>query len=274
MAERTFCILTTNTNLAEKTITIEFNLEIEEESISFETISLINKRSNSIEIFTLEVDGKNLILHLREWIEPGSLYTIIIHKGIQSIVGEILEKPMMRTLEFKQEVVSEIELLSPADFEKISNVNLEWIENGEILENRYYIEIAKENAFYNIIEKTIVTSSKFISLKDIDEGQYFVRIRAERSDGVYGKWSSVHTFIVIKDEKLETDVSDTDSSEEETKPIIDTDDSAPIIIEEIKPLEIEDIPVSGESPSSFLFTFSEDIDISDAVITVYRKDFN
>ena len=54
MAERTFCILTTNTNLAEKTITIEFNLEIEEESISFETISLINKRSNSIEIFTLD----------------------------------------------------------------------------------------------------------------------------------------------------------------------------------------------------------------------------
>ena len=61
---------------------------------------------------------------------------------------------------------------------------------------------------------------------------------------------------------------------EGTKSLIGISHKSPIIIEEIKPLEIEDIPVSGESPSSFLFTFSENIDISDAVITVYRKDFN
>ena len=49
MAERTFCILTTNTNLAEKTITIEFNLEIEEENTctKSQNFTLAKKKSNS-----------------------------------------------------------------------------------------------------------------------------------------------------------------------------------------------------------------------------------
>lgn len=274
MSERRFYILTTNTDLAEKKIVIEFNLEIEESTISFDTISLINKDTNSIEIFEIEVDGKLVILHLREWIEPGSKYIIIIHKGIENIVGDVLKNPMMRTLEFEEEVISNIEITAPADFEKISNIKIEWKETGEILENRYYVEIAKENAFYNFITKTIVSSKQDILLEDTEDGQYFVRIRAEREAGVYGHWSTIKTFIVDKSIKDKIDSkTEEDVSEKEIKSDID-DEFGPIIIEEVKPLEVDETPISGETPSSFLFTFSEDINISEAVITVYRKDFN
>lgn len=276
MAQSNFCVLSTNASLRNKCLYIEFSLDVDEDTINDTAFTLINQASRTIIPYKAEVDGKVVTLNLFEWLQPGDRYTLLVQGTIESIVGDPLTKTMMRTLTFESEVVSVVELTSPSNFEKISKVYLSWEETGDVLEKRYYIEIAKENAFYNLVHSTIVTGQNEITLHDMEDGQYFARVRADRGGDNYGKWSETVTFLLEKTEANPDEPEIPEGNEPDiSEPEISIDDEfGPTIIEDIKPLEIDTVPVSGETPkNSFLFAFSENIDISEATVTIYRRDF-
>jgi len=129
-------------------------------------------------------------------------------------------------------------VLSPSNHEVLNELHFLWEEvsvdgKRENLVSSYLLQIAKENTFYNVVRETEVVEKQEIRITDIDEGQYYLRVRAQKN-GKYGRWSKVISFLVRQAE-------DKTSSYEEQ-------------------LKIISAPVNGETPPSFVFQFDEEID--------------
>lgn len=197
MATYTFGISGVEASLAEQAILIHFTLDIDEETTGIEDIYLVEKSTKKIVPVDIEVNGDVVKLKLLEWAVPNSEYTLVVQGSIQSVVGDILSAPLLTTVEFESSVMSTISVLSPADFERTNEVRLDWREIGENLTGQFYIEVARESAFYNIVIRTHVLGSTDILLASPPEpGQYFFRVRAEdSSSGDYGTWSDTRTFL-------------------------------------------------------------------------------
>lgn len=281
MAEMHFSIVAVSACLLKKSIFVECSLDVDEDTVDSSNVILLDKTTNTIELFEAETDGKIIQLKLRNDPQPGHDYTLLVQAGIESIVGDRLETAFMRTFQFMSEVVSRVELLRPADFEKIDAIKLEWQETGDTLTGAFQWQVAKENAFYNIAYETTVTGSNSIELPALPEGQYYVRGRAIKGDE-YGCWSDVKTFMYVPkpdaptEEPSETPAEDVPSDvpvESETTPEIDFD--GPTIIVDVEELTISEEPTNGVTPTSgsFAIAFDEDIDITDIEISAYRSDF-
>jgi hypothetical protein len=193
-------------------------------------------------------------MHLQEWPAAQSEYLLRIQSGIRSIVDDELPDSLQRVVVFKSEVLSTVNILSPSHHEVLHALNIAWEEvsvdgNEESLVSSYYLEIAKENAFYNIVRATEVVGHQEIQLADIEDGQYYLRIRAQKN-GEYGRWSKVITFLIQPEQ---------DEPTEEAEPIFEED------------LEIVSAPVNGETPTSFIFVFDEEIDTDSMPSIVVKR---
>lgn len=276
MAEMQFSVLAVSTSLKTKSIFIECNFDVDENTVSNSSIVLLNKTANTIELFESEVDGRIIQVKLKSDPQPGDSYSILIQNGIESVVGDKLDGAMMRNLVFESEVVSEIEIISPANFEKIGKLKLSWKEIGSSLTNESEWQIAKENGFYNICYQTKVQDATSIELPHLEDGQYYFRGRAIKGED-YGRWSEVRTFLYHAEDDIcpvlpgeTTDPVDKDPTKIETS----IDNGDPLIIVEQEDLTLDDFPKSGVTPKeAFAFAFNEDIDLSNAEIRMYRSDF-
>lgn len=279
MAEMQFSIIAVSASLLKKSIFIECSLDVDEDTVDSSNVILLDKTTNTIEMYEAYVDGKIIQLKLRNEPQPGHEYTLLIQASVESIVGDKLDTAFMRKLQFQSEVVSRVELIRPADFEKISSVKLEWNEVGETLTGASQWQVAKENAFYNIAYETTVTGDTSIELPSLEEGQYYVRGRAVKGEE-YGCWSEIKTFMFVPPPTVpEGTPADTpEPSPEPTTPDPDEpstpDFDGPTIIVDVEELAISEEPTNGVTPSgSFTFTFAEDIDITDIEVSAYRSDF-
>lgn len=276
MAEMQFSVLAVSTSLKAKSIFIECSLDVDEDTVSSANVVLLNKTANTVELFEPEVDGHIIQLKLKSDPQPGDSYTILIQSGIESVVGDKLDGAMMRDLVFESEVVSEIEIASPANFEKIGKLKLVWKEVGNSLTNESEWQVAKENGFYNICYQTKVQGAESVELPNLPDGQYYFRGRAVKGED-YGRWSEVRTFLYHAEEEIcpappeeTTDPIDEDPTKIETP----VDNGDPLIIVEQEDLTLDDSPKSGVTPKeAFTFAFNEDIDLANAEIRVYRSDF-
>lgn len=274
MAEINFSVIAIQASLKEKSVFIECTLDVDEDTVSGSSLIILNKTTNMVELYDATVDGHMIQAKLRNDPQPGDAYTILVQGTIESIVGDKLESALMREFQFESEVTSEVTLLSPANFEKIHAVKLAWEETGENLTGSFEWQIAKENAFYNIVYSTTVSDVSSIELPDIEPGQYYVRGRAIKNQD-YGRWNETSTFLFEAPEKTDDakDASDPDTPEPPPTSPTD-DDSDPLIIVEQEEIHIEEKPTNGVTPKeSFTFSFSEDIDITNLDIKVYRSDF-
>ena len=281
MAEMHFSIVAVSASLLKKSIFVECSLDVDEDTVDSSNVILLDKTTNTIELFEAETDEKIIQLKLRNDPQPGHDYTLLVQPGIESVVGDRLETAFMRTFQFMSEVVSRVELLRPADFEKIDAIKLEWQEVGNTLTGSFQWQVAKENAFYNIAYETTVTGSNSIELPVLPEGQYYVRGRAVKGDE-YGCWSGTKTFMYVpkpaepSDEPAEPPTEEVPSetpAESDTPPEIDFD--GPTIIVDVEELAISEEPTNGVTPASgsFAIAFDDDIDITDIEISAYRSDF-
>lgn len=251
---REFGIIGIFTNLVDRTVQIEFTLDLDPDSASLDSLVLCDKSTARIIPVNIAVSKKIITLHLQEWPEAEKEYLLRIQSGIRSIVDDELPDSLQRVIVFKSEVLSTVNVISPSHHEVLNELHIKWEEisidgKEESLVSSYYLEIAKENAFYNIVRSTEITDRQEIQLTDIEEGQYYLRIRAQKN-GEYGRWSEVITFLVQEENE------DEETSEE---PIFEED------------LELVSQPVNGETPTSFIFVFDEEIDTENMPSIVVKR---
>ena len=296
MAEFIFCIQSVSTDLDQQSVFIECSADIDEDTVNEGNIYLMHNGKDGkkdIAMFDISVDRHIIQLHLRDWAVPNDKYVLVVQKGIMDLMGDYeLQSNMLREITFDSDVVSDVTILSPANYTKLSGeVELVWEETGkegEELVGNFYIEVAHEVAFYNVIYKTFVSGSALtidddnhahVILKDISEpGQYFVRVRPQRiADGAYGQWSNIVTFVIAGGEPnvpIHPEGADPDP-----KP---TSKSDLPIIEDLVSGSISAIPeklikytetYDEDIPENFVVTFPKKIDISEATVTIKRRDF-
>src|SRR5574344_358632 len=193
MAEYKFNILTVTPSLKEQSVFIECSLGVDAATATTENILLMQSQSKRIAPFDVIVDNRVIQLKLKEWAEPNAKYLLIVQSGIKSVSGEDLPAALMRDIIFKSQILENVKITSPADFQKINALTVAWQtfdkDKKEVSGKNCYIEVAAENAFYNVLYKTSTTESSIL-FTDLKPGQYFVRARIQDNDQ-YGAWSKL-----------------------------------------------------------------------------------
>ncbi len=277
MAEYEFGVTTIIADLKEQSVFIDFSLDLDPSTVSTYNIFLAvrdENNKNRVVPFDAIVEENTIQLKLNEWAVPNTTYTLLIQPGISSITEETLDSAVVRNFIFKSEVTSTMEIITPADFEKISDDSFTttFYESGDNKIARYYLEIAKDNGFVDVVIQTIVKAKYKYTTDKLEIGQYYIRVRAQSGDE-YGYWSSTKTFIYEAPKKEETDSGDNNGSDVNSgADDNNSNDGSPIIIKDTK-LKIVTKPQSGITPASFDIIFDEDIDASNLELTVIRSDF-
>jgi hypothetical protein len=245
-----FNVLSISTSLLEKKVSIEFSLDVNEDTVTLDSLVLVEKATSTIVNTRILVDRNVVQLELVDWPIPNTEYLIKVQKGIASIVDDELPDSLQRNVIFESEITSVVEVLSPADYQELTELSVSWketqIRTSENLVHSYYLEIATENAFYNVLRKTEVHNADSITLAGLPNGQYYLRIRVQK-DGQYGQWSDIVTFVVNGESSTPGPVYD--DGEEDDGPIFEDE------------LVVLSVPVNGETPKSFLIEFDEELDV-------------
>lgn len=243
-----FRIQAITTHLAAKKIVIEATLDIDPDTVGYNSVKLTEKASKRIVDYTPEVKFDQLILHLDEWPTPNVEYLLKI-QHVESVMGDKLPASLQRKIFFKSEIESTVDIVSPADFEKIEELTIQLREITSREEapqvGTFYIEISVENGFYKPVVKTLMhdTSMKFMEL---NSGQYYARARVQDDKG-YGAWSTTKTF-VIESPFAEKKTPVPGKEQENGDPVFEL------------PLFAEETPEDGTLPETFVFRFNRDID--------------
>ena len=265
----------------EKRIDLKFNFDIDESSIQGDSIILTTLNGGDHIPFKYVVKNDLISLKLDEWPEPETVYHIIVEQEIKNITGQKLNSAIRRKLRFKSEITSKCSIKSPYQYEKLDELKFEWLESEEY--GSYYIEVAKENRFYNLVYSgDVYTKSISPILADLKPGQYYVRVRVQK-DNEYGPWSPIVTFIYKEVCACDYPEEDGPSADAEMpgawddifdntpdSPNQDNDDS---FIEIEDDLEVLTQPQNGETPLEFVFEFDKELDVYSGKVVVIRRDF-
>ena len=276
MSEYRFDAKTIEYSLKTQAIEIKFSLDLDEDSLNTDNVILavLNNGAQRMVPFELFVDGDVLTLKLSEWAVPNQKYTLLIQPGIMSITEERLDHAVMRNFVFESEVTSKIDILTPGDFEVVEEASFSWNEIGDTPVGNYYIEVAEDNAFYNIVLKANTAGKAYKTDKVNKPGQYFFRVRAQINEEKYGVWSDTRTFR-LSESSVKNLPEDTEEPTKQDAPATPSDELDPVVIDADvqEELAIVNRPENGITPPYFAFVFNSDIDASEAVIDVIRSDF-
>lgn len=275
MAYIKFCILTVETSLKDQSIYLTFNKEIDQTTLSYSNIILALNSNYIAPLATYDIvlgdDLKTLQLKFKDAPAVNQPYILMIQENIKDLEGNTLDKSLLRYLEFKSNVTSDVILKSPANFEIVEEQKFSWEERGDNPVNSFRLQVSTDTGFCNIVTDIVIKDQTSIVLgTPLKAGQYFYKIRAEVDDA-FGPWCETRTFLVQQDEEYqEQDVSDDSTIDDDKEDVIVED-----LVNDVKGerLIVEDSPKSGVTPSSFLFLFSEDIDPESLQVSVIRSDF-
>jgi len=268
-----------------KKIDLKFNFDIKEASVQGDSINLVTLNTGDHITFKQFIKNNMIHLKLNEWPEPETVYQIIVEKEIENISGIKLDSAIRRKIIFSSEITSKVNIKSPYNFQKLDELFFEWDDDSDI--NSYYVEIAKENKFYNLIYSgEIYTNSISPVLQDLKNGQYYFRIRLQKNNQ-YGPWSNVVTFI-YKDVCTCDDPEDpgpsadaempsawddlysgNDSGNNSSGPETNNDISYDVEDE----LEVITSPTNGTTPTAFVFEFDKKLEPYIGEVIVIKREF-
>lgn len=221
-----FAITSIDTEIQNKRIIIKANKAINK-NIENIVIDIYERDTKTPVLFDYCIDIDKVIIKLKEWPIPNTDYILGV-TGITSILDETLDANIKKRIKFTSNVISKVKITSPVMFEEIKDLDIVLVEDIENKTNSYYIEVAKDNSFFNITNKVIV-NKEFIRLDLKDKGQHFIRARVQTDDSNYSKWSSTISFIygnsnisipncntdkdICEDVEIDTDFGDQDLPE-------------------------------------------------------------
>ena len=250
-----FDVVSVATSLTDKKVFIEMSLDVDDATVSKSSITLCERLSGRLVDYDFVVDNKIIELTLKDWPTPNIEHLLVVQSDILAVTEEPLTAALKRSIVFTSEITSSVIVTSPSNYEEINALALTWIEKPVDKDtaptNSYYLEVASENTFYNVVRYSTVYGKTEILLSGVPDDQYYVRVRAQDGDQ-YGRWSDVITFL-FKDGTIPVVVED--------DPIFNQD------------LIITMKPDNGVTPASFLIEFDEELDPSAAIsVVVLRRD--
>nr|DAP54852.1 MAG TPA: hypothetical protein [Caudoviricetes sp.] len=287
--EQHFQLLSISHSLKDKLIHLTFSLDIDEESV-VDNIYLMQEKPRKIVPCKVIVDGRNIDVKLNDWPIPNIQYSLIIEPGkILSITEDKLEYLLPAHVEFKSEVTSEIKIISPSNFEEITDgLKVRWKEIGVNPTLRYYVEISTENTFYNIVFNTVVDKTiqpcveneYTVELPTIKTpGQYYIRIRAE-NEKEYGRWSKIISVVLPKEKTVVPNPQPEDKEKPKGPEILDLTKepekkkATPALPEKPSIVETEKhVVYKDDLPSSFDISFTVPVSIEEATVRIERREF-
>ena len=282
-------VLSVRASLKDRTITLTCSSDIDEETVSAETIYLSRRSLESIIPLSYECDRKKIILTMEFPPIVNEEYSLAVKDGVLSIVGEPLEPISGLKIVFESSVITTVNIIKPENFTVVGNVvDLVWTEDGpEDKKCRsYQLQVGKEKSFYNIVvesmlDRTDAGATLTASINIKEAGQYFVRMRAVK-DGEYGQWSSVITF-TIPGEKPEPVPNPQpeekprpampqiiDLVKKDDSPSSDAKEDAPAVT--ARPLTPKMVICDDEVPEKFEVSFSAPVSIDSASFTIKRRE--
>lgn len=273
---REFVLLSAEAKAAEKKIILTFNYDIDEDSIQNDSITVSTNTGDIIPI-KLTVRGEKIDIDLIEWPLVNTEYNVVVEKEIKNIANDELNASVRKKIVFKSIITETVKIISPYQFEKIDTLKIDFSETGKI--NSYFIEIAKENRFYNIVYSGEIYNTNTISpIIDLENGQYYTRIRVQKDDK-FGQWSPIITFIYknvcdCNNEKDNFPSADSKLPSAWEDLFVENPNNAINDLKKMEELEILTEPENGTTNESFVFEFNKTLDKSEKIdILVIRRDF-
>lgn len=270
---------------SKNTIELKFNFDIDADSIGTDTIGLTTSNGSRVDFDTKIVDDI-IVLTLQTWPDPEDTLQLTIKKEIKSIDGRLINNALRYKITFESEITSQVTVKEPYNFQKLEDLKFVFSDSENI--NSYYIQIAKENRFYNFVyEANVYTNELDIAIPDLKAGQYYFRARVQ-SDNRYGKWCQPVTFIFKsvcdEDEPKEDGPSanasmpsawsdlygDGSTYDIGNKNNTIIDNNLPEVEDE---LEIITYPEQGVTPSSFVFELDKELDDNFGEVIIIKREF-
>ena len=266
----------------DKRINVKFNFDVEESSIKNDSFNLISMDGDHIN-FKITCCEDIVSLHLDEWPVPDTIYQLIIEKEVESIIGNKLMTSIRKKIHFKAQITSKVRIKSPYNFERLEELCFEYDDSENVAS--YYIEIAKENKFFNLTYSGHVFSKKFAPvIPDLKAGQYYIRIRVQDGED-YGPWSDIQTFIykyICDDNNEDADSpsantefpsawEDLYESPSKKPPKEEEDEDEGIeVVGELEPLIT---PQNGVTDIEFVYEFDRELDPGFGEVIVIKREF-
>lgn len=265
-----FSILSIEAIIQDRQIIVTANKAINPNNTDI-VVELYERSSRTPVLIDSAIDGDKLIITLKDWPVPNVDYILGI-TGITSVTDETLDSNIKKRLKFTSSVMSTVKIVSPVIFEEINSLDIKLVEEASSISdllNSFYVEIATDNAFYNIVNKAnLIRDNITLSLKA--DGEYYIRARVQQDDSNYSIWSDTIPFVYGKP----TDSAPLEGDDDNPADIqVDVDDGEPEV-DVSGPLFIVDLPEQGVTPEEgLLIAFSnylDDMSIDNIIIT--RKD--
>jgi hypothetical protein len=278
--EHKFQVLSVRAVLKTRTITITCSADVDEDTITADSLYLMHCSTRKIVPMSSEVDRRQIILTLVQEPAANQEYSLVIANTIESIVGDKLDALTSLKITFDSAVITDVAIKEPADFssyDKAPLIVFEEIGEEENLTKNYQLQIATDNSFCNIDVDTKLGVTEFTPILS-DPGQYFVRIRAVKGED-YGTWSKINTFLISEpapepvpnpqpEEKPRPGIPGmpeiVDYTKEEKKDQAE-DKITPHLIMEKR------INCNDEVPEAFEINFDMPVNIDNATIVVKRR---
>lgn len=255
-----FNIISFDILYAEMKIIIYTNFDVSPISVNSENIKLYDSTlRNSLNI-SFEVINKNIIINILDDIVPNVEYTLSVSQ-IKTVLDDELASGIRRKIMFESQVKELAKIIRPTMHEEITNINIAMeatLNNQKVTlgdDKYFYVEIASDVAFINIVESARAYSDILSINTLLPLGQYYIRARIEMGasgSDIPGRWSDTCTFILVQSQAIEPGWPD------------------PVVLKELQ--VITKYP-NGETPSSLLIEFSNNI-LKESVnnIIVIRRD--
>jgi hypothetical protein len=214
-----FCITDVIPDLKTKAIVVVTNFKVDASTVNYNTVSLYDYKDTGSQIaeYDLHVDGKNICIMLKDYPAPNTRFYLKIN-DIYDALNRKINYAYNDYIVFNNDVVTDVAIVSPGFRETFSEniINIELKITDPLEDGLYRIQISPDNVFFKIMSTitynatsdelindsdaiTVIEHSKAegrIKLKtDIDyNGQLYIRARAEREEGVVGRWSETSSF--------------------------------------------------------------------------------
>lgn len=258
-----FDVVEISAHLSERLILVNMTLDVDTDTVDTRTVSLATADDRQLLSYDLVVDKNNIRIELRDWPTPGRELQLFISDEIRSVSEVALEQPLRRTITFPQTVTNTVQITAPSDHERVDELCVTWLETAGVNSeptSSFYLEIATEAAFYNVVKATEVFGRTSVTLTDVPEGyQYFVRVRCQ-SSSIYGIWSQAVSFLYKKDSDAQ---SDYETPQQDDSPVVE-------ISQSVADPERDEYQ---STPTAFVYTFSKNIDPASIVgLRVRRRD--
>lgn len=222
-----FSVLGAYADLALKQIVIETNFLVNPKSVTMDNILLYevsddNETHKLTKFFSLSLDEtkKNIIIQFENYPKDNSKFYIIVKNLIDKLDRE-LKYNYDRYITFSYNIKTKVKIDNPLDQSVLKDNNVEFniATSCEDKEIKYRIEISQDVAFFKTDYLILDTNKKnnailsndldynFIGY-DIDsekikalitfktDGQYYIRVRAEKQEDIAGKWSDIISFSI------------------------------------------------------------------------------